>query len=88
VIALAERTGWSHTSSSFDAGAVIRDTFGSQAGDIRVYWIRTTWAPDGRYAGAIYHDRRDGIERNAWSLDGKRPNSLTSFLREGPLPTQ
>ncbi|HEX6239168.1 MAG TPA: hypothetical protein VFZ68_18360 [Acidimicrobiales bacterium] len=80
---IAQSTGWTHAEAVFDGGTIICDLFASEVGEIRALWLATEWTPSGRFSGAVFFDRREGRERNAWSLGGAR-NSLESFLRQAP----
>ena len=84
IIHTATRTGWTHDELSADDGAIIRDLFTSDIGQIRAVWLVTEWTPTGRFGGAVFSDRREHKDRNVWSLQGER-NSLESFLQEAPV---
>lgn len=84
ILRTARSTGWTHAEEVFDSGTIIRDQLTSAAGEIRALWLVTEWTPEGRYAGAVFTDRREARERNAWSLHGER-NSVEPFLREAPV---
>ena len=65
-VALAHN--WNHEMGEFDEGNIIRDTFSSDLGEIRVVWLRTPWSDSGRFAGAIYSERATRTERNVWKI--------------------
>jgi hypothetical protein len=81
---IAAATGWAHEDARLDGGKIIRDLFSSDVGQVRAVWVVTEWTSTGRFAGAVFSDRRQSKDRNAWSLRGAR-NSLESFLREAPV---
>jgi hypothetical protein len=84
ILRIARSTGWTHAEAVFDGGTIVRDLLTSGIGEIRALWLVTEWTPAGRFSGAVFSDRREGRERNAWSLKGAR-NSVESFLREAPV---
>ncbi len=68
VLGQALTHGWQHDMGEFDGGSIIRDTFTSELGEIRVVWLRTPWSDSGRYAGALYSERATRKDRNVWKV--------------------
>jgi hypothetical protein len=84
VLDAAHRHGWSHEALVADESNLIRDLFTSEIGIVRTVWIRTPWSSEGRWAGAVFSDRRARADKNVWTLAGK--NSLLELLASASSP--